>query len=208
MTATVIKKCLKRKMTQEDRDARLIFIRREIMRDTSKKDIATKLGLSVPGLESWLVAQGTPWGKLTGHEPADLWTPEEDAAMIQHFKSGHSRAVIAGLVSLEFGTGRTRDAVTGRLHRLGAVRRLPKVNNNGASEETLLRRRQDAALRLKQELGGIACPPDAVAFEDLRRGMCRFPYGAVAPFKFCGKPIARGSYCAECEAKVLRPEEG
>lgn len=41
---------------------------------------------------------------------------------------------------------------------------------------------------------------------DLKAGDCRFPHGDALPYRFCGAPIVRGSYCAKHAAVCLDPK--
>lgn len=41
---------------------------------------------------------------------------------------------------------------------------------------------------------------------DLKAGDCRFPHGDALPYRFCGAPIVRGSYCAKHAALCLDPK--
>lgn len=137
------------------------------------------------------------------------WTKEMDAELRQHLDARLSCAQIATMM----GRGLSRNAVIGRLHRLGWTgqtyvrvarpkkEKKPKVNTpiirfvpmNGNS--SYLRMVQS----VESELGELRCveiEPRNISLSDLEPNDCRYPYGD-SPFLFCGHPAMIGrSYCA------------
>jgi GcrA cell cycle regulator len=140
----------------------------------------------------------------------DTWTPERIEQLQSFVVAGLSCSQIAAQI------GVTRNAVIGKIHRLG----LSPVRPPGAVARTCPPRARDPrAARPHRRLrllwsNGAATPeadagPDSVestqpcSLLDLAQGKCRWPVsdaagnGRAADFVFCGNPAIEGlSYCA------------
>jgi GcrA cell cycle regulator len=116
------------------------------------------------------------------------WTQDRINLLKRLWPEGLSAETIA----LELGGGLTRNAVLGKVARLG----LSEGRTGG-------RPRREAAHRETPEP-----PPAGVAtILSVRRKDCRWPYGEPgdAAFSLCGRPSDRGAFCAAHAAIAYRP---
>ena len=130
-----------------------------------------------------------------------LWTAAEDEKLKQLYAEQYSCSQIAG-----FFEGKSRNAVIGRVHRLGLPKRgkgtLParsaprKARNSAARTRRIVRPRIVIPPREEINLRCAAIEPIGYTLDQIPRGACKWPFGD-GPFLFCGHPIAHGSYCTE-----------
>lgn len=116
------------------------------------------------------------------------WTQDR----IKHLKRLWHEGRSAETIALELGGSLTRNAVLGKVSRLG----LSEGRTGG-------RPRRKAAHQKAPEP-----PPEGVAtILSVQRTDCRWPYGAPgdAAFSLCGRPVARGAFCAAHAAVAYRP---
>ena len=116
------------------------------------------------------------------------WTQDRINLLKRLWPEGRSAETIA----LELGGGLTRNAVLGKVARLGLSEGRPSA-----------RPQREAEHRLAPEP-----PPDGVAtILSVRRTDCRWPYGEPgdAAFSLCGRPSERGAFCAAHAAIAYRP---
>lgn len=140
------------------------------------------------------------------------WTADEDQALKKLYEAGYSCSQIA----VDMGNSLTRNAIIGRVHRLGLPLRgqvrgaaHPKTNVQrvrAARRKTevvkIVRANKNGDLRLfvspTLELAELRCVevlPRNISLADLEPGDCRYPYGD-GPFTFCGHSGMEGiSYC-------------
>lgn len=142
------------------------------------------------------------------------WTDER----VEKLRELHARKLSCAMMAAELGGGISRNAVIGKLHRLGlssasstihvdnpfGIRLLPRkktenrktvriVKANGNSRTMRLMESAETDL---QSLRCVEVIPRNVSLLDLEPGECRYPYGD-GPFTFCGHASAEGySYCA------------
>jgi GcrA cell cycle regulator len=138
------------------------------------------------------------------------WTPERTQRLITLWKDGRTAAWIADAL----GPGVTRCAVLGKVYRLGLTRG-PEARRARLAAPSRAKRRCDetAASRLAARPSGalkvratiassatsITLPSGpTVTILSVRSGQCRWPYGhsGEAGFGLCGRPAARGAFCA------------
>jgi len=116
------------------------------------------------------------------------WTEDRINLLKRLWPEGRSAETIAR----KLGGGLTRNAVLGKVARLGLSER-----------RTAPRPRGEAAHR-----DAPAPPPvgDATLLS-VRRADCRWPYGEPgdAAFSLCGRPSERGAFCAAHAAIAYRP---
>ena len=148
------------------------------------------------------------------------WTDERVEQLKQHWMEGKSASQIANLL----GHGLTRNAVIGKVHRLGLAGRAKSPSSAGSHPRQTAshapRRhaapRPAVAQRMVRGATALAIAPQALAesepetFEsvvlpmslrvtiiELREAMCKWPLGdpASPEFRYCGSPAATGPYC-------------
>jgi GcrA cell cycle regulator len=122
---------------------------------------------------------------------------------------GDSAAQIAGTLG-----GVTRNAVLGKIHRLGLADTAPDKKPHGRGGPRLSREemaRRQAARALVRKIAAtphIDAPPKPppptheflnLTFDQLSYGDCRFPIGDAPPYLYCGNPTVDGtSWCRQC----------
>ncbi|WP_293824592.1 GcrA family cell cycle regulator [uncultured Brevundimonas sp.] len=116
------------------------------------------------------------------------WTQDRINLLKRLWPEGLSAETIAR----ELGGGLTRNAVLGKVTRLGLSEARPgdRPRREGAHRET------------------PEPPPGGVAtILSVRRTDCRWPYGEPgdAAFSLCGRPSERGAFCAAHAAIAYRP---
>jgi GcrA cell cycle regulator len=161
------------------------------------------------------------------------WTDEIVEQLKQHWIDGKSASQIAGLL----GNGVTRNAVIGKVHRLGLAgraktpsasvprpRRLapppmhrvagPRLNApvprimRGATAFALA---PETLSELEQpEFESVVLPMSLrVTIVELKESMCRWPLGdpATSEFRYCGSPTATGPYCTYHGGLAYQPAQ-
>lgn len=135
------------------------------------------------------------------------WTDDRVEALAKLWRDGKSASVIAR----ELG-GVTRNAVIGKVHRLGLSGRATPARPGSRRpraprpEPRIARRRTMVAASPVMALE----PPPEAGLADMRTvgpHACRWPIGdPLAPgFSVCGRPAVRGAYCAPHGALAYRP---
>lgn len=121
----------------------------------------------------------------------------------------------ADWISKELGSGISRSAVLGKIHRLGlSTGRPPKIKPRPAQPPAASPRKRaapaaDRAPRVSAPAIAEPDPPPAgggATIVSVRRLDCRWPYGDPAEpgFCLCGRPVARGAFCAGHAARAYR----
>jgi GcrA cell cycle regulator len=112
------------------------------------------------------------------------WTPTRISALIALWTEGLSTSEIGHRLGI------TKNAVVGKVHRLG----LPKRHTSSARK---------AAEAIE--------PSTVIRLEGLKAGMCSWPDGepGTEGFRFCGEPAIEGRpYCAaHCERAYVHPSK-
>jgi len=140
------------------------------------------------------------------HPPANSpWTPER----IEQLRNGVSAGLTCSQIAAEIGV--TRNAVIGKIHRLGLSPGRPAAPARSSPPRVRSPRHspQHQFLRLMfaqaPNLAGSEAEPAAVesmrrcSLLDLAAGQCRWPVGdpCAADFAYCGNQAVAGfSYCA------------
>ena len=157
------------------------------------------------------------------------WTDERVELLRQLWLDGKS----ASQISTQLGHGVTRNAVIGKVHRLGlagrakapssaaaspraasAPRMSPRPASSGA--RTMVRGANALALSAEPALDmrpvfqedDIVVPMSLrVTIVDLKEAMCRWPLGdpTSSEFRYCGSPAASGPYCAHHGRLAYQP---
>ncbi len=150
---------------------------------------------------------------------SNFWTDEKTERLRVMYAEGASASDMAR----ELGA-KSRNAVVGKLHRLGCVRAAPAAPGKAEGKTKPARERRKAGGtqlgQVKTRRGGKRTPKDrehppvippsrfAAAFVPpggaelvehaaLTPRMCQWPYGETPPFQFCGKTRVDGRpYCA------------
>jgi len=101
--------------------------------------------------------------------------------------------------------GLTRNAIIGKAHRLGLCGKKPPAR---PKEPDI---RKPRPQRLPPSPPVVVVMPSQpqsldLTIEELDAGTCRYPYGEMPPYRFCGHPVQDGSpYCAGCHRVVYYP---
>ncbi len=157
------------------------------------------------------------------------WTDERVELLRQLWLDGKSASQISG----QLGHGVTRNAVIGKVHRLGlagrakapssaaappraasAPRMAPRPASSGA--RTAVRGANALAFAVEPALDtrpvfkedDVVVPMSLrVTIIDLKEAMCRWPLGdPTSPdFRYCGSPAASGPYCAHHGKLAYQP---
>lgn len=154
------------------------------------------------------------------------WTEDRVDVLKKLWAEGHSASQIAKQLG-----GVTRNAVIGKVHRLGLsgratpsrpvkrpprlARPKPQVQAGGAvvaptpssAEETRIRRSDQQAILSALQPAPVA-DGEAATILTLRDSMCKWPIGDPADpqFAFCGRKSDCGPYCAEHAKVAFQPQ--
>lgn len=153
------------------------------------------------------------------------WTEERVEVLKKLWAEGHSASQIAK----ELG-GVTRNAVIGKVHRLGLsgratpsrpvkrpprlARPKPRLRPDGSIVATKISRPvAEVGLKLADKEVLVALPPkpladgEAATILTLRDSMCKWPIGDPADprFAFCGRKASGGPYCSEHAKVAFQP---
>ncbi len=158
------------------------------------------------------------------------WTDERVEQLKQHWTEGKSASQIASLL----GYGLTRNAVIGKVHRLGLAGRAKSPGlasprpRPSAPPRVAAPRMAPAAPRITRGATALAVAHQALtdaepeAFEsvvvpmslrvtiiELKEAMCRWPLGdpATSEFRYCGSPAPSGPYCAYHGSLAYQPAQ-
>ena len=99
--------------------------------------------------------------------------------------------------------GVSRNSVIGKIHRLGLSgsdrkRRITSMPNPRKAPAHLLKTEQEVSRPEIPQMRPDLRPPFTLTLLELRPGMCRWPQGERAPYRFCGAGQApSSSYCEE-----------
>ncbi len=159
------------------------------------------------------------------------WTDEKVEQLKQHWMEGKSASQIATLL----GHGLTRNAIIGKVHRLGLAGRAKSPSAvsshlRQSTHQTSVHRsaapRAAPPPRMVRGATALAVAPQPLAeaepetFEsvvlpmslrvtivELKEAMCRWPLGdPTSPdFRYCGSPSVSGPYCAHHNALAYQP---
>ena len=146
------------------------------------------------------------------------WTDERAELLRKLWSEGLS----ASQVAAELGAGITRNAVIGKIHRLGLAERaktvvssrprvastVPVVNGNVAlayAPQALV------VARSRPEEEVVIPMSERVTLMELRESTCRWPMGdpTTSEFRFCGgpSPVGGGPYCAYHARVAYQPSQ-
>lgn len=141
------------------------------------------------------------------------WSDDRVQTLAGLWRDGLSASQIARRLG-----GVTRNAVIGKIHRLGlsgrAAPSLPGVRPAKPKAERRLRRPRKAPPRSARPSVTTAAPeplPESglASVVSVRRGQCRWPIGdpLADGFCLCGRQAVRGAYCAAHGALAYRRTE-
>ncbi|MEM5516618.1 GcrA family cell cycle regulator [Henriciella sp. AS95] len=153
------------------------------------------------------------------------WTEERVEVLKKLWAEGHSASQIAKQLG-----GVTRNAVIGKVHRLGLsgratpsrpvkrpprlARPKPRLSPDGSvsapaksPEDTRIRRSEQQAIVSALQPAPVA-DGEAATILTLRDSMCKWPIGDPADpkFAFCGRKSECGPYCAEHAKVAFQPQ--
>lgn len=147
------------------------------------------------------------------------WTEERVEILKRLWAEGLSAAQIANKIG-----GVTRNAVIGKVHRLGlSGRATPAKPQRGrtAAEEAAAAASVPAVPGIEADLAPVISEPAFIAPEildvsdkttvsSIKKNMCKWPVGdpATDDFHFCGQPTAPGkSYCSYHARMAFQPPQ-
>lgn len=138
------------------------------------------------------------------------WTEDR----VQSLRALWSEGLSASQIARRLAGGVTRNAVIGKVHRLGLAGRAPPSppvpRRTVRSSPTRTRPRRRVA-PVASQTSSTAVPEELGAATVLTIGphACRWPIGAPleAGFSLCGRRASRGAYCAEHGAVAYRRPE-
>jgi len=146
-----------------------------------------------------------------------MWTDDAIAMLRQMWLDGFSATQIASaLKDAKLKIGVTRNAVIGKIHRLGLTGRTTQwpPQAKQAKQETKCQPRRGRPGPLPAPAPKPKPAPDAlqplnVTLMDLRFGQCRaIVAGTGADALFCGHDVAEGSsWCAHHKARYIEPPQ-
>lgn len=141
------------------------------------------------------------------------WTPERVATLERLWTDGLSASEIAARFP-----GITRNAVLGKLHRLGRLGRgrpTASATARKVKEPRTPRARRSKAARQAPRMAPARPSPVVVprwggelaTVEALQSWHCRWPIGDPheATFAFCGRPVVDRPYCGDHRAVAYQP---
>lgn len=152
------------------------------------------------------------------------WTDERVETLKKLWSEGHSASQIAKQLG-----GVTRNAVIGKVHRLGLsgratpsrpvkrpprlARPKPRVQADGSVVTPKPAEPKTAVATPAEKEAVVALPPmpladgEAATIVTLRDSMCKWPIGDPADpsFAFCGRKASCGPYCAEHAKVAFQP---
>jgi GcrA cell cycle regulator len=136
------------------------------------------------------------------------WTDERVTALADLWREGLSAAEIARRLG-----GVTRNAVIGKVHRLGLSGRAPPSRPSTPRRAPARTGRRAVSVPLRRLVPPptpLAPPPSlpgTATVVSVCRHACRWPIGdpLASDFMLCGRPVARGAYCASHAEVAYRP---
>jgi hypothetical protein len=145
-----------------------------------------------------------------------VWTDDQTAALQTMAGEGYTGGQIANAIAERFGVKCSRNAVIGKLHRMGLGLAGPqperlsksKPGYGGKPKAAPLKPALQPAPQPKQKSSvPVPRPPsETVTFRGLKPRRCRYPYGDRWPFKFCAAKAVEGtSWCEAHYHLVFRP---
>lgn len=140
--------------------------------------------------------------------PTGQWT-EQVTLRLKEIYQKHSCAVIAAMLGAEFGAFFSKNAIIGKIHRLGltktdgakaAPREKPKPAQRVTRAPPPRRHESDASLVTPFAFTPpiVDASPGHLTFEQLTDAICKYECSGQhdpALFKFCGQPVHQGRYC-------------
>lgn len=137
-----------------------------------------------------------------GEYPTD-WTAAAVTTLKTLHGNGDSFASIAAQINHQHGTKFTRNAVCGKAHRMGMVWEGPARPKLTKPKPEPRRATRKAAPNVQPYFESPE-DPGMVKLLDLRVCHCRWPVGdpTSEDFRFCGRPMVRGAYCAGHAARA------
>jgi GcrA cell cycle regulator len=157
-------------------------------------------------------------GSSAGGNEANMWTDEKVELLRQLWLDGKSASQIAA----ELGDGVTRNAVIGKVHRLGlsgrvkasapAARPAAPRSGGGFRGNTALALARETQIEAEPQIREDVVIPMSlrVTIVELREAMCRWPLGdpTSSEFRYCGIQTQNdGPYCAHHGRMAYQPAQ-
>ncbi len=139
------------------------------------------------------------------------WTDAKIDTAARMWAEGYTSGCIGQAV------GKTRNAVIGKLGRMGLIG-LPAENRKRAVDRAqAIRQRRECRQRAaapvappKAKKPPVAkpAPPEGIPIEALTNTTCRWPVHDELPPRYCGQHSHTGRYCPEHERRAVAPGKG
>lgn len=125
-------------------------------------------------------------------------------------------ALSCSQIATEMGGGLTRNAVIGKVHRLGLEPRGRSNQFHGNQKRSAIKTKKRPAQFAHSVLPewpeprpfvcteAVAVEPLHLSLQDLTHNDCRWPFGLSVPYSFCGHPKTTKWYCAAHEELSTR----
>lgn len=144
--------------------------------------------------------------------PSVVWPAEHELALRALVAEGAgSHSMIAGMLNEQFGSSYSRNAIIGKVSRMGLQSMSIRLPVKKAVKEIRARSRPPKPPKPKPTEAQIAVfrcvevAPKNVALVDLSKDGCRWPYGD-GPFLFCDHPrFGESFYCGPHFALSIGP---
>ena len=128
-----------------------------------------------------------------------VWPIDWVAKLTKCYAEGMSQTKIANA----FGKGVTRNAIAGKIYRLGLHREETEKRGRPAKLPPLFTPPPDPLIPPIMPPDTVHVPKHPVTIYDLNHHHCRWPIGEAPKIKYCGDPrIAGSSYCDYHHAKA------
>ena len=133
------------------------------------------------------------------------WREHEDETLRQMWADGHSAATVARYIP-----GRSRNAIIGRIHRLGLEPRKTLVRTKPSKSHRWRRTWKPKEQRRKEVRREVPPPPPegTIKFMDRTRFQCSYIYGEpTADAMCCGMAVKQGSSFCPAHHKACWTKE-
>lgn len=121
----------------------------------------------------------------------DSWSDDRIDALRTYVAEGGSNAKIAVLMNLRFDASYSRNAIIGKVFRLGL-----QPSKQPTKRVKIVRAPPAPKIHIPQPASPAEPEPLLITLQELTDKTCKYPYGDFPPYLFCGHlPIGGQPYC-------------